>query len=87
MSYQEVAMSKEKIAITLDKQSIDELDRLVEEKVFQSRSQVIQEAVGEKLRRLRMTRLATESAKLNRTVERTLAEEGLAADVKEWPKY
>jgi metal-responsive CopG/Arc/MetJ family transcriptional regulator len=80
-------MSKEKIAITLDKLSIDELDKLVKERVFQSRSQVIQEAVGEKLRRLKRTRLATESAKLNPKVERTLAEEGLAADVKEWPEY
>jgi metal-responsive CopG/Arc/MetJ family transcriptional regulator len=80
-------MSKEKIAITLDKRSISELDRLVEEKVFQSRSQVIQEAVGEKLRRLKKTRLAAESAKLNPTVERALAEEGLAVDVTEWPEY
>jgi metal-responsive CopG/Arc/MetJ family transcriptional regulator len=80
-------MSKEKIAITLDKRSISELDRLVEEKVFQSRSQVIQEAVGEKLRRLRKTRLAAESAKLNPTFERTLAEEWLVVDVKGWPEY
>jgi len=80
-------MSKEKIAITLDKWSIDELDKLVEERVFQSRSQVIQEAVGEKLRRLKRTRLATESAKLNPTVERTLAEEGFDVDVKKWQEY
>ena len=80
-------MSKEKIAITLDKRSISELDRLVEEKVFQSRSQVIQEAVGEKLHRLKRTRLAVESAKLNAAVERILAEEGLAVDVREWPEY
>jgi len=83
----EVVMSKEKIAITLDKQSIDELDRLVGEKVFKSRSQVIQEAVGEKLLRVRRTRLAAESARLSPAVERTLAEEGLAVDVKEWPEY
>jgi len=80
-------MSKEKIAITLDKRSIGELDRLVEESVFQSRSQAIQEAVSEKLQRLKKTRLAAESAKLNPTFERELAEEGLAVDVKEWPEY
>jgi metal-responsive CopG/Arc/MetJ family transcriptional regulator len=80
-------MSKEKIAITLDKRSISELDKLVEENVFQSRSQAIQEAVGEKLRRLKKTWLAAESAKLNPTFERTLAEEGLAVDAKEWPDY
>ena len=80
-------MGKEKIAITLDERSIGELDRLVEENVFQSRSQAIQEAVGEKLQRLKKTRLMAESAKLNPTFERELAEEGLAVDVKEWPEY
>ena len=42
-------MGKAKIAITLDKQSIDELDRLVEGDVFRNRSQAIQEAISEKL--------------------------------------
>lgn len=80
-------MGKEKIAITLDTRSISELDRLVEESVFQSRSQAIQEAVNEKLQRLKKTRLVLESAKLNPTFERELAEEGFAEDVKEWPEY
>ena len=57
-------MGKEKIAITLDERFIDELDRLVEKRVFQSRSQAIQEAVSEKLKRMKQTRLAEESAKL-----------------------
>lgn len=80
-------MGKEKIAITLDKQSIGELDRLVEERVFQSRSQAVQEAVSEKLQRIKRTRLAVESGKLNPQFERELAEEGLAEDVKAWPEY
>jgi len=80
-------MGKEKIAITLDESSIGELDRLVEENVFQNRSQAIQEAVREKLQRLKRTRLITESAKLNPIFEKKLAEEGLAVDVKEWPEY
>jgi metal-responsive CopG/Arc/MetJ family transcriptional regulator len=80
-------MGKEKIAITLDEQSISELDRLVEKNVFQSRSQAIQEAVSEKLQRLKKTRLAAECAKLNPPFERGLGEEGLAEDVKEWPEY
>jgi metal-responsive CopG/Arc/MetJ family transcriptional regulator len=80
-------MSKEKIAITLDKQSIGELDRLVEENVFPNRSQAIQEAVSEKLQRLKKTRLIAESAKLNPEYERELTEEGLATDVDEWPEY
>ena len=80
-------MGKEKIAITLDERSISELDRLVKESVFQSRSQAIQEAVSEKLRRLKKTRLIAESAKLDSAFERELAEEGLAEDVKAWSQY
>ena len=80
-------MGKEKIAITLDEQSIGELDRLVEENVFKSRSQAIQEAVGEKLKHLKKTRLIAESAKLNMAFERELAEKGLAEDIEAWPEY
>jgi metal-responsive CopG/Arc/MetJ family transcriptional regulator len=80
-------MGKSKIAITLEKQSIGELDQLVKEEVFQSRSQAIQEAVSDKLLRLKKTRLIAESAKLKQAFERQLAEEGLATDVKEWPEY
>lgn len=80
-------MVKTKIAITLDKQSVGELDRLVKEDVFQNRSQAIQEAISEKLLRLKKTRLIVESAKLEPAIERKLSEEGLAMDMKEWPEY
>ena len=80
-------MGKEKIAITMDKRFVGELDRLVDERVFQSRSQAIQEAVSEKLMRLKQTRLARESAKLEPAFERTISDEGLAEDVKQWPEY
>jgi metal-responsive CopG/Arc/MetJ family transcriptional regulator len=76
-------MNKEKIAITLDKRFVVELDRLVKENVFQSRSQAIQEAVSEKLLRLKKTRLAAECAKLDSASEREIAEEGLAEDLKQ----
>ena len=72
---------------TLDKQSISELDRLVKELIFQNRSQAIQEAISEKLMRLKKTRLITESSKLEWVFERNIAEEGLAKDAKEWPEY
>lgn len=52
-------MAKEKIAITLDELSINELDRLVKEKIFRNRSQAIQEAVFEKIQLLKKTRLTT----------------------------
>jgi metal-responsive CopG/Arc/MetJ family transcriptional regulator len=83
----EVFMSKEKIAITLDTRSVGELDRLVDERVFQSRSQAIQEAVSEKLQRMKRTRLAEESAKLEPASERAMSDEGLAEDLKQWPEY
>lgn len=80
-------MSKEKIAITLDEDFIHELDRLVDAQVFQSRSQAIQEAVREKLLKVRRVRLAEESAKLEPAAERAFSEEGLAEDMKQWPEY
>ncbi len=80
-------MAKEKIAITLDECFIEELDRLVNEHVFESRSQAIQEAVGEKLLRMKRTRLARECARLEPAIERAMSEEGIAEDVKQWPEY
>ena len=80
-------MSKEKIAITLDKQYIGELDRLVREQVFHNRSQAIQEAVSEKLARLKHSRLSRECAKLEPEFEKAMAEEGLSEDASQWPEY
>jgi metal-responsive CopG/Arc/MetJ family transcriptional regulator len=80
-------MPKEKIAITLDEEFIGELDRLVNQRVFQSRSQAIQEAVSEKLRRMKRSRLATECAKLQPAFEKAMAEEGMTEDTSQWPEY
>ncbi len=80
-------MGKEKIAITLDERFIGELDRLVDKHVFQSRSQAIQEAVSEKLLRMKRTRLAEESAKLEPAFERAISDEGFTEDMKQWPEY
>jgi metal-responsive CopG/Arc/MetJ family transcriptional regulator len=80
-------MRKTKIAITLDKQFIGDIDRLVSEHVFQNRSQAIQEAVEEKLKRLKHTRLAKECTKLDITFEKAMAEEDLTEDLSQWPEY
>jgi metal-responsive CopG/Arc/MetJ family transcriptional regulator len=80
-------MSKEKIAITLDEEFIGELDRLVKQHVFQSRSQAIQAAVSEKLLRMKRSRLAVECAKLEPAFEKAMAEEGLTEDMRRWPEY
>ena len=80
-------MGKEKIAITLDEKDVSELDSLVDKRVFQSRSQAIQEAVSEKLLRLKRTRLAEECSKMGPFYEKEMSEEGFAEDMKEWPEY
>jgi metal-responsive CopG/Arc/MetJ family transcriptional regulator len=80
-------MSAAKIAITMERDILTKIDRLVREHVFPNRSQAIQKAVAEKLTRLDKTALARECAKLSRTEERALADEGLSADGAEWPTY
>jgi metal-responsive CopG/Arc/MetJ family transcriptional regulator len=80
-------MSKAKIAITLDQDSIKRLDHLVYEHIFSNRSQAIQEAVNEKIERLERNRLAKECAKLDPYFEKAMSEEGLSEDLSEWPKY
>jgi len=80
-------MGKTKIAITLDKEFIGELDRLVGEHFFKNRSQAIQDAVSEKLARMKRSRLSMECAKLDPVFERAMAEEGIAEDVSQWPEY
>ena len=80
-------MPKSKVAVTLDEGLLEELDRLVARRHFPNRSQAIEAALGEKLRRLARTRLAQEAAKLDRDEERALAEEGLAAERGSWPEY
>jgi Arc/MetJ-type ribon-helix-helix transcriptional regulator len=81
------SMPKSKIAVTLDRDIVGEVDRLVKQRAYPNRSQAIEEAVREKLLRLKKNRLAEELAKLDPSFERSLAEEGLAQDVSEWPEY
>ena len=80
-------MSTAKIAITIEEDTLDQLDRLVSSKVFPNRSKAIQEAIKEKLSRLNRSRLARECAKLDPAVERALAEEGLSQESGAWPEY
>ena len=80
-------MSRAKIAISLDQHTLVRLDRLVQARIFPSRSRAVEAAVEEKIVRLEKGRLARECARLDRRAERTLAEEGLSQDVGEWPAY
>lgn len=79
-------MSSAKIAISLDPEALKQVDRLVEGGLFASRSKLIQDAVAEKLQRLRRVRLARECAKLEPATERAAAEERFRGEA-EWPQY
>ncbi len=80
-------MGKTKIAITLDEEYIEQLDTFVSKRIFQNRSQAIQEAVKDKLARIKRTRLAKECAKLDPAFEKAMADEGLTEDLSQWPEY
>jgi metal-responsive CopG/Arc/MetJ family transcriptional regulator len=80
-------MARAKVAISLDENTLNRLDRLVKSHVFPNRSQAIQEAVEEKISRLDRSRLARECAKVDPAFEKALAEEGLSAELEEWPEY
>ena len=80
-------MGSAKLAITMKDDLLSQVDRWVAEGRYPNRSQAIQAAVREKLERSRRTRLAEEASKLDPKEERSLAEEGLAAESKAWPAY
>jgi Arc/MetJ-type ribon-helix-helix transcriptional regulator len=80
-------MTMSKVAISIEQATLEQLDELVKSKVFPSRSRAIQEAVEEKLFRLKGTRLAEECAKLDAKAERAMADEGLSDEMGQWPKY
>ncbi len=80
-------MSSAKIAITIEKDLLNKVDDLVKARVYPNRSQALQAAVAEQLRRLERSRLAEECAKLDAHEEQALADEGLGFEVSEWPEY
>ena len=80
-------MAKTKIALTLDASLLEQVDELVAKRRFRNRSQAVEAALADKLRRLARTRLARESARLNPAEEQRLADEGLADALDAWPEY
>ena len=78
---------KTKVAVTLDSELVDRVDRLVEAARFPNRSQAIEAALAEKLDRLDRGRLRRECAKLDPKEEQALADEGLVLDDESWPEY
>lgn len=81
------AMPKTKVALTLDTELLERVDELVAKQRFRNRSQAVEAALADKVRRLARTRLARESAKLNPKEEKRLADEGLVDTLDSWPEY
>jgi Arc/MetJ-type ribon-helix-helix transcriptional regulator len=77
-------MASIKVAITLEQDTLRQVDSLVARGVFRNRSRAIQTALQEKLERMGGGRLAAECAKLDPAFEQQLAEEGLGADAATW---
>ena len=80
-------MPKQKVAVTLERRLLDEVDALVAAAQYPNRSQAIEAALADALGRRARTRLATECAKLDPAEERALAEDGLASELGTWPEY
>ena len=55
-------MTHAKVAISIDRKTLNKLDTLVKQRVFPNRSKAIQSAVAEKLERIEKSRLARECA-------------------------
>ncbi len=80
-------MDTSKVAISINKETLKRLDELVKDEVFPNRSRAIQQAVEEKLNRIKQTRLAEQCTKLDPVDEQSLAEEGLSMELDKWPAY
>jgi metal-responsive CopG/Arc/MetJ family transcriptional regulator len=80
-------MASVKVAITLEEETLRQVDSLVARRVFQNRSRAIQIALHEKIERVEGSRLAAECAKLDPAFEQSMADEGLSLDADEWPKF
>ena len=74
-------MSTTRVAFNVNEDLLRRVDKLVEERRFPSRNQVVQVALEEKVDRLDRSRFLQEAAKLDPEEEKALAEEGMARDV------
>lgn len=80
-------MAKAKIAITLDRTVLSQLDQLVEEKRFANRSQAVEAAVVETLQQVKRSRLIDALKDVDPLEEAAFAEAGIEAAIEIWPEY
>jgi Arc/MetJ-type ribon-helix-helix transcriptional regulator len=75
----------QKIAVTLDRKTVEDLDRWVREGKYPNRSRALQSAVDVLSEREKRGRLARELSKLDCREEQRMAEEGLGDA--SWPPF
>lgn len=80
-------MPKAKIAITINEDIVDKIDQLVKKHDYQNRSQVIEDAIREKLLKINKYRLSKELNNIDIDEERKMAEEGIEGEINEWAQY
>jgi metal-responsive CopG/Arc/MetJ family transcriptional regulator len=80
-------MRKTKVTLTLDSKLVERLDQLIARRYFRNRSQAVESALVDALRRVIRTGLVRESAKLNPKQEKRLADEALVDALDSWPEY
>lgn len=80
-------MSVDKIAVSIDHELVQKLDKLVADKKFKNRSHAIQSSIQNTVTKLEHQRLAQQCRKLNEIEEQRLADEGLEEDLGQWPKF
>jgi len=80
-------MAASKIAITIERDTLTRIDRLVQERRYPNRSRAIQEALDEKIEKLQRNRLSEELDKLDPDEEKAFAEEGMGIEGSQWPQY
>lgn len=79
-------MPTTRVVITLERKTLQGLDRWVEEGRFPNRSRAVQSALSEMLVRRKRQRLMAELAKIDPAEERAFAEEPFIGEIA-WPKY
>ncbi|MEA3406606.1 MAG: ribbon-helix-helix protein, CopG family [Chloroflexota bacterium] len=73
-------MPKEKVTVTIGRELLRRLDRLVAEGQYPNRSSAVEEVLRKQFAKVDRARLAREAAKLDPAYEQALADEGLAGD-------
>ena len=80
-------MASAKFAVSMDKKLLAELDRMVKQRRFSSRSQAVQAAVREQLSELKRERFLSECAKFDPAEEQRFADADISGDLTGWPEY